>query len=308
LYLALLLGVTPAWALNANAVRGGWETELDGHVQVYNFRIEGQHVAGVACGDCADATTLAFIEGTLGPDLIRFEVRHVRDDGSTAWLDHLVARIANDRMIISGRLGGAHARAIELQLHKDPRGPAPFAGVAVSAVLPQPSAPPRNVAAYGSNGQLPPAGYTAPRGAFGQSADYQAPGPWEQITPDRLVGVWFFSTGHDKQHFIIRRVGQQLLGTVCGPCDNPYDMATLDHFEIQGDTLTFRIYHEDFGLGVLPFYNLITAHVAGNEMRVISAIASNLPLQDQPFAYFAFTMVGPVTTEATAPPALPIAR
>jgi hypothetical protein len=308
LHLALLLGVTPVWALDANAVRGGWETRLDGHAQIYNFEIEGQHVAGFACGDCADATTLAFIEGTLGPDLIRFQVRHVRDDGSTAWLDHLTARIANDRLIISGQLGGARARTVDLRLHKDPRGPAPFAGVAVSAVLPQPSAPARNAAAYGSHGQLPPAGYTAPRGAFGQSADYEAPGPWEQITPDRLVGVWFFSTGHDKQHFIIRRVGQQLLGMVCGPCDNPYTMAALDHFEIHGDSLTFRIHHEDFGLGVLPFSNAITAHIAGNEMRVVSAIASNLPMQYQPFAYFAFSMVGPVSAAATSPVGIHSAR
>ncbi|HTT03660.1 MAG TPA: hypothetical protein VMF64_00085 [Steroidobacteraceae bacterium] len=271
-------------------------------MQIYDFEIEGQHVAGVACGDCADATTLGFIEGTLEPDRIRFEVRHVRDDGSTAWLDHLTARIAADQLLISGELGGAHARAMALHLHKDPRGPAPFAGVAVAAVLPQPGAPPSNAAAYGSNGQLPPGGFKAPRGAFGQAVRYQAPGPWEPITPDRLVGVWFAGTGHDKQHFIIRRVGQQLLGMVCGPCDNPYTMAALDRFDIHADTVTFRTHHEDFGLGVLPFYNVLTAHVAGNEMRIVSAIANNLPMQDQPFAYFAFSMIGPVSFEATSPP------
>jgi hypothetical protein len=298
--LALLLGAMPAWALDANAVRGGWETELDGHSQIYNFEIEGRHVAGVACGDCADATTLAFIDGTLEPDRMRFEVRHVRDDGSTAWLDHLTARVANDQLSISGQLGGPHERTVDLHLHKDARGPAPFAGVAVAAVLPQPSAPPRNAAAYGANGQLSPAGFKAPRGAFGQAVRYEAPGPWEQITPERLVGVWFAGTGHGKQHFIIRRVGQQLLGMVCGPCDNPYTMGALDHFEIHGDTVTFRTHHEDFGLGVLPFHNVLTAHVAGNEMRIVSAIASNLPMQDQPFAYFEFSMIGPVSAEATA--------
>lgn len=294
--------MTRAWALDPNAVRGGWETELDAHTQIYNFHIEGRHVGGVACGDCADATTLAFIEGSLERDLIRFEVRHVREDGSTAWLDHLVAHIANDRLIVSGRQGGAHARAIELQLLKDPRGPAPFAGVAISAVLPQPSAPARNAAAYGSHGQLPPAGFKAARGAFGQAVDYQPPGPWERLRPDSIVGVWFLGTGRDKQHFIIRRVGQQLLGMVCGPCDNPYTMAALDHFEIQGDTLTFRTHHEDFGLGLLPFYNVLTAHVAANELRVVSAIASNLPMQQQPFAYFAFSMIGPVAFAATHRP------
>ena len=95
-----------------------------------------------------------------------------------------------------------------------------------------------------------------------------------------------------------------MLGMVCGPCDNPYTMASLDHFDIRGDTLTFRIHHEDFGLGVLPFYNAITAHMAGNEIRIVSAIASNLPMRDQPFAYFAFSMVGPVSAQATSPPAV----
>jgi hypothetical protein len=291
---------SPAWALDANSVRGGWEGRLDDHPQIYNFEIEGARVTGIACGDCADATTLAFVEGALEPDQIRFTVRHLHDDGSTAWQDQLTARIAGQQLLVSGRLGGPHGRAVRLSLRKDARGPAPFAGVAVAAVLPQPGAPARNVAAYGTGGQLPPAGFKAPRGAFGQAVTYDAPGSWEQITPERLTGVWFAGTGRGKQHFIIHRVGRQLLGMVCGPCDNPYTMAVLDHFEIRGDTVTFRTHHEDFGLGVLPFYNVLTAHVADNELRVISAIASNLPLQQQPFAYFAFSMIGPVTFEATA--------
>ena len=295
--------VSPAWALDANSVRGGWEARLDGHPQIYNFEIDGTRVTGIACGDCADATTLAFVEGTLEPDQIRFTVRHVRDDGSTAYEDQLMARIADRQLLVSGRLGGPHGHAVRLSLHKDPRGPAPFAGVAVAAVLPQPSAPARNVAAYGNTGQLPPAGFKAPRGAFGQAVTYEAPGPWRQITPDRLTGVWFAGTGRGKQYFIVHRVGRQLLGMVCGPCDNPYTMAVLDHFEIHGDTVTFRTHHEDFGLGVLPFYNVLTAHVADNELRVISAIASNLPLTEQPFADFAFSMIGPVPFAATAQPA-----
>lgn len=303
-YLLLMaLGCTgPVWALNANDVRGGWETQLDGHSQIYEFEIDGQRVTGVACGDCADATTLAFIDGTLAADGIRFDVRHVRDDGSTAFEDHLSARIEDEGLVIRGELGGPRPRPIRLQLHKDPRGPAPFAGVAVAAVLPQPGAPAANAAAYGATGQLPPAGFKAPAGAFGQAIRYQPPGPWEQLTPAALVGVWFAGSGEGKQHFIIRRVGAGLLGMVCGPCDNPYTMAALDHFEIQGDTLTFRTHHEDFGLGLLPFYNVLTAHVAANELRVVSAIASNLPMQQQPFAYFAFSMIGPVAFAATHRP------
>jgi len=36
---------------------------------------------------------------------------------------------------------------------------------------------------------------------------------------------------------------------VCGTCDNPYTMAALDDFEIQGDILRFNILHEDWGDG-----------------------------------------------------------
>lgn len=290
----------PAWAVDANQLRGGWETQTSGHPQIYNFEIDGPRVTGVACGDCADATTLAFIDGRLESDDIRFVVRHLRDDGTAAYEDRLTARIADGQLLVEGELGGPKGHAIELHLHKDPRGPAPFAGVAVAAVLPQPSAPARNVAAYGTDGQRPPSGFKAPRGAFGQAVAYQAPGPWESITADKLAGVWFAGTGDGKQHFTIRRAGTQLLGMVCGPCDNPYTMAALDHFEIHGDTVSFQIHHEDFGLGVLPFHNVITAHMAGNELRVVSAIASNLPMRDQPFAYFAFSMIGPVSFDRTS--------
>ena len=34
---------------------------------------------------------------------------------------------------------------------------------------------------------------------------------------------------------IIRKVGDKLRGMVCGTCDNPYTMAALDDFVIDGD-------------------------------------------------------------------------
>lgn len=77
-------------------------------------------------------------------------------------------------------------------------------------------------------------------------------------------------------------------------------MAAIDDFQIHGDTVTFEIHHEDFGGASLPFHNSITAHLAGNELRVISAIANNLPVKQQPLAYFPFSMIGPVSFEATA--------
>ena len=88
-----------------------------------------------------------------------------------------------------------------------------------------------------------------------------------------MIGVWLgFGVGAPKQYFIIRKVGNKLRGMVCGTCDNPYTMAALDDFEIQGDTLKFNILHEDWGDGELPtFYKHVTGHVGWNEIRCTTA-------------------------------------
>jgi hypothetical protein len=298
-----VLGMPAAWALDANEVRGGWETSADGAQHIYNFEIRGERVTGVYCTDCADATTLAFVDGTLEADEMRFVVNHVRDDGSTAYQDHVSARIEDGHLAVSGRAGGPGGGAFHWAMHKDPRGPAPF-GTVTTVVLPQPSAPAKNVAADGTHNQAPPLP-RVPRGAFGPAAAYEQPGPWAQVTPEKLVGVWFAGTGHRKQHFIFHKVGDRLLGMVCGPCDNPYTMAAIDDFNFQGDTVTFDIHHEDFaeesfGVGTLPFHNVITAHLAGNELRIISAIANDVPVPQQPLAHAPFSMIGPVSYQATA--------
>ena len=44
-------------------------------------------VRGIYCTYCADATTLAFVDGTFGADGIEFVVTHVNTDGSTAFTD-----------------------------------------------------------------------------------------------------------------------------------------------------------------------------------------------------------------------------
>ncbi|MGH8207467.1 MAG: hypothetical protein ACRETK_11900 [Steroidobacteraceae bacterium] len=300
LLLIAALSVPSAWALEANDVRGGWETTVNGTQHIYDFEIRGDRVTGVYCGDCNDATTLAFVDGRLGADALHFVVNHVRDDGSTAYQDHVTARIEGDHLAVAGQAGGPGGGAFHWNMHKDPRGPDPFFGYSVTAVLPQPGAPARNVAAYGAHGQQPHAMQLPATGPFGIAPSYQQPGPWEQITPAKLVGVWFAGTGPGKQIFTIRKVDDRLLGMVCGPCDNTYAVAALDHFAIQGDTLTFQIHHEDFGPGPLPFHNSITAHLARNELRIVSAIANNIPLQLQPLAHFGFSLLGPVRFEATA--------
>ena len=79
-----------------------------------------------------------------------------------------------------------------------------------------------------------------------------------------------WNTGPNKQHFTFRRVGEQILGVVCGPCDNPYTFGVLDNVSIRGDTLTFDINHQDWGIGIEfgPFVNQATATVSDHEMHL----------------------------------------
>src|SRR6187397_1735068 len=77
----------------ADDYRGGWRTD-SGEAHTYEFSIRGTIVRGIYCTYCADATTLAFVDGTFGQDGIRFEVTHVKADGSTAYKDKALARFS----------------------------------------------------------------------------------------------------------------------------------------------------------------------------------------------------------------------
>jgi hypothetical protein len=73
---------------SADDYRGGWRTDA-GEPHTYEFSIRGTVVRGIYCTYCADATTLAFVDGRLEADGLRFEVTHVSADGSTgnSWPD-----------------------------------------------------------------------------------------------------------------------------------------------------------------------------------------------------------------------------
>ncbi len=109
--------------------------------------------------------------------------------------------------------------------------------------------------------------------------------------------------GVDKQYFIIKKVGDRLRGMVCGRCDNPYTMAALDDFEIDGEILRFNILHEDWGDYSIPFDKHVTAWVSGNEMRIVTT-QENLPpeLASRPRTIDplnATSLIGPIPHEAT---------
>src|SRR5438105_11840823 len=131
--LAVASSFTPAAAAqDADDYRGGWRTD-GGEAHTYEFSIRGTTVRGIYCTSCADATTLAFIDGTFGPDGIRFDVTHVKPDGSTAYKDKAVAKFSQGRLVVTGTSGapfdsaqGTRGGAFTRQLIKDPHGPDPI--------------------------------------------------------------------------------------------------------------------------------------------------------------------------------------
>ena len=292
LLLALLPLAHTALAQSADDYRGGWRTD-SGEPHTYEFSIRGATVRGIYCTYCADATTLAFVDGTLGPEGIRFEVTHVKADGSTAYKDTAVATFSQGRLIVTGTSGAPRGAKFERVLIKDPRGPDPIP--AKVSVLPKDRpAVPGNIARRN------------PDGADG--LPYILPGPWKsKLTEKDVAGVWLgFGVGAPKQFFIIKKVGKTLRGMVCGSCDNPYTMAALDDFSIEGDTLKFNILHEDWGDGDIPtFFKHVTAHVGWNEMRATTA-ADHMPSPPpRPGIVPGFSLQGPVPIEATAGNAWP---
>src|SRR5215510_3210647 len=120
--IAVLAVARAAAGQNADDYRGGWRTD-GGEAHTYEFSIRGETVRGIYCTYCADATTLAFVDGTFGPDGIRFEVTHVKADGSTAYKDKAVATFSEGRLVVTGTSGAPGGRRFERTLIKDPRGP-----------------------------------------------------------------------------------------------------------------------------------------------------------------------------------------
>jgi hypothetical protein len=281
------LAVAPAAAgQDADDYRGGWRTDR-GEAHTYEFSIRGATVRGVYCTYCADATTLAFVDGTFGPDGLRFEVTHVNADGTTAYKDKAIAKFSQGRLTVTGTSGAPSGGSFERVLIKDPHGPDPIP-VKVTVL-------PRSFPAVPGN----PARRN-PDGADG--LPYIQPGPWKsKLTEKDVVGVWVgFGVGSPKQFFIVKKAGDTFRGMVCGTCDNPYTMAALDDFRIEGDTLKFNILHEDWGDGELPtFYKHVTCHVGWNELRCTTA-ADHQPAPPRPGIITGFSLTGPIPIEATA--------
>ena len=281
--------VYTASAQDADDYRGGWRTD-GGEAHTYEFSIRGNTVRGIYCTYCADATTLAFVDGTFSTGGISFMVTHVSPDGSTAYQDRATAKFDHGKLIVTGTSGAPRGGKFERILIKDPRGPDPLP-VIVSRLPKAPPVPAVKVNQQGLGAPAPP---------------YIQPGPWKsKLTEKDVIGVWLgFGVGAPKQYFIIRKVGNNLRGMVCGTCDNPYTMAALDDFEIQGDVLKFNILHEDWGDGEIPtFYKHVTAHSGWNEMRCTTTVDHQpaRPSRPMPPGFVpGFSLLGPIAIDATA--------
>ena len=255
---AVLAVARAAAGQNADDYRGGWRTD-SGEAHTYEFSIRGATVRGIYCTYCADATTLAFVDGTFGPDGIRFEVTHVKADGSTAYKDKALAKFNQGRLIVTGTSGARRRQHVRACADQGSAWTGSATGDGVCAPEERPPVPANSLRRN-------------PDGADG--LPYIQPGPWKsKLTEKDVIGVWLgFGVGAPKQFFIIKKVGDKLRGMVCGTCDNPYTMAALDDFRIEGDTLTFNILHEDWADGELPTFDKhVTAHVGWNEMRCTTA-------------------------------------
>ena len=123
--LAVLAFARIAAAQNADDYRGGWRTD-GGEAHTYQFSIRGDKVRGVYCTYCADATTLAFIDGTFGPNGITFDVTHVNADGSTRYKDKAVASFSNGSLIVTGMSGARGGGTFERVLIRIPVALIPF--------------------------------------------------------------------------------------------------------------------------------------------------------------------------------------
>src|SRR3954452_7664976 len=116
---ALLTFARAAAGQNADDYRGGWRTD-SGEAHTYEFSIRGGTVRGIYCTYCADATTLAFVDGTFGPNGISFQVTHVNADGTTAFTDKSIAKFSQGRLTVTGTRGGRGGGKFERVLIKDP--------------------------------------------------------------------------------------------------------------------------------------------------------------------------------------------
>jgi hypothetical protein len=240
---------SPALHKTADAVRGGWVADVNGVRHIFILKVRGTEVSGIYCPvDCSDPANLAFIErGELTADGVKFQI--LQSNGRSESRTDVVGRVADAQLQLTTKAGNRSAIPAQLNLLRDPRKPAT---TTVEAMFARRGVQSSSLTISGS------------------STPYTAPGPNETLTPTIIEGLWVWSDGPGRQHFMFRQVGKRVLGAVCGPCDNPYTFGPIDNIAINGDTLTFDIVHEDWGMGIEfgPFENHARATLARHQLHL----------------------------------------
>src|SRR5215467_14570211 len=180
---ALLLAHSAA-AVTADYCRGGWRTALGDAPHIYEFVIRGQRVTGVYCRNCADATTIGFIDGTFDEKAgIDFTVTFATPDGRIRSVERQHAMLVDGRLVVTRAKSACSAgpQACSLTLIKDPRGADP--GGAPAYHLP-PGTPPALPAP-----RPPGAGGGGIGGGRAAGPPYWQAGPFKALQPPDLVGT-----------------------------------------------------------------------------------------------------------------------
>jgi hypothetical protein len=215
MFTAVLAFAGAAAAQNADDYRGGWRTD-SGQPHTLELSIRDNKVRGIYCTWCADATTLAFVDGTFGASGLTFEVVHVKADGSTAYKDKATAKF-RERYASADRHERARWRQVRDTMIKDPRGPDRCRSS--SRRFRRSSSGPRSSARRSARWRW-----------WRRAARLHPAGPVKsKLTEKDVLGVWLgFGVGAPKQMLI--RMGNALRGWSAA-CDNPYTMAALDDVE-----------------------------------------------------------------------------
>jgi len=227
---------------------------------VYVLKVRDTGITGIYCFDCGNPDNLSFVEnGRIDGQNIAFEVYHDIGPGAP-FREKVRGTLIDGKLVLNIQRPGA-SNPTKVTFERDPRKPAPLVG--------------------------PP-----PTGAD----PYVPPGPNEPLTAQKISGLWLWGDGPGKQYFMFRKVGSDIRGLVCGPCDNPYTFGALDTGAIDGDTFTFNIVHEDWGRGPLPFNNHVTATLSKNELHLRTQ-QDNLPPRPNPAE---LTLLGPISLHERA--------
>jgi hypothetical protein len=243
----------------ADAIRGGWVADVEGTRHIFILKVSDTTVTGIYCAvDCGDPARLVFVDnGKLTADGVRLQLLRVQ--GHSTSRSEAVGRLVDSHLLLTLTPTGAHPKdPPQLDLHRDSRKPAL---VRLDEIFAR-----RGI----KTGQ--------PLLFSGSSTPYVPAGSNEALSPTVLEGLWVWGNGAPKQHFMFRRVGERMLGAVCGPCDNPYTFGVLDNIVIHGDSVTFDIEHQDWGIGIEygPFANHGSATLSRHELH-LRTVAHNGP-------------------------------